>query len=117
MNHHGAAHGLHGNPLRNTSVEKGRRVFSEDGGELAAFVGEVKKFEARVPDGWPNEAGSNRRSDERGRRSSSTTPSTPRAAAWRARSPRTAYLMDAGPPRTCDVDRDQSRQQGPHILP
>ncbi|HYV67744.1 MAG TPA: creatininase family protein [Myxococcales bacterium] len=58
MNHHEYCDtATIGNPLRNTSVEKGRRIFEKMAAHLADFVGEVKKMEVRVPDekrDWPN---------------------------------------------------------------
>ena len=58
MNHHEYCDtATIGNPLRNTSVEKGRRIFEKMAAHLADFVGEVKKIEVRVPDekrDWPN---------------------------------------------------------------
>ena len=58
MNHHEYSDtATIGNPLRNTSADKGRQIFEKMAQHLAAFVQEVKKFEVRVPDekrDWPN---------------------------------------------------------------
>lgn len=39
-----------GNPLRNPSIEKGRRIFDKMAEHLAAYVEEVKKFDFKVPE-------------------------------------------------------------------
>lgn len=48
-----------GNPLRNTTAEKGEAIFAKMAEHLTGFVDEVKKFDFKVPDGkrdWTDRA-------------------------------------------------------------